>query len=102
MTYLDGVEENMLDSRDVIRKKVTLIAQDEEDVIENYLIIESYLDLVDLIMLHEELVGHELFYDASMEEIINWFLPCVLGICKEGETPPTLLKGNLLIVVSKL
>ncbi|MFS7984084.1 putative transcription factor & chromatin remodeling ARID family [Helianthus anomalus] len=45
-------------------------------------------------MLHEELVGDELFYDVSFEEVINWFMPCYLGICKEAEMPPTLHNGK--------
>ncbi|KAM0001653.1 putative transcription factor & chromatin remodeling ARID family [Helianthus debilis subsp. tardiflorus] len=68
-----------------------MIAQDEEDVIENDIIVENCLDVLDLIILHEELVGHQLFYEGSMEDVINWFIPCFLGICEEGEMPATFL-----------
>ncbi|MFS7949715.1 putative transcription factor & chromatin remodeling ARID family [Helianthus anomalus] len=99
MAYVNSLVENTLESRDVIQKKAILIAQDEEDVIENDMIIKSCLDWFDLILLYEQLVGHELFYDASMEEIINWFIPCFLGIYKENSMPPTLLNGKPANVV---
>ncbi|MFS7994453.1 hypothetical protein Hanom_Chr12g01106271 [Helianthus anomalus] len=80
MTYMDNIEENSLESREAIRKRVVMITQDEEDVIENNVIVESFLDVLYLIILHEKLVGHELFYEGRMEDVINWFIPCFLGI----------------------
>ncbi|MFS7916190.1 hypothetical protein Hanom_Chr02g00174211 [Helianthus anomalus] len=100
MAYMVGLEENSSESPDVIRKKAMLIAQNEEDVTENDMIIESCLDWFDLILLYEELVGHELFYEACMEEIIIWFVPCFLGICKEREMPQTSLNGKLVDLVT--
>ncbi|MFS7994457.1 putative transcription factor & chromatin remodeling ARID family [Helianthus anomalus] len=76
------------------------LAQDEEDVIENDVIVESCLDVLDLIILHEELVWHKLLYEGSMEDVINWFIPCFLGICKESEMPPTLLNGKPVDLVT--
>ncbi|KAJ0526221.1 putative transcription factor & chromatin remodeling ARID family [Helianthus annuus] len=100
MTYMDDIEENPQEPREAMRKRAVMIAQDEEDVIEDDLIVESCLDVLDLIILHEELVGHELFYEGSMEDVINWFIPCFLGICKEGEMPPTLLNGKAVELIT--
>ncbi|KAF5791103.1 putative transcription factor & chromatin remodeling ARID family [Helianthus annuus] len=100
MTYMDDIEENPQQPREAIRKRVVMIAQDEEDVIGNDLIVESCLDVLVLIIFHEELVGHELFYEGSMEDVINWFIPCFLGICKEGEMPPTLLNGKPIELIT--
>ncbi|KAF5819978.1 hypothetical protein HanRHA438_Chr02g0095141 [Helianthus annuus] len=100
MAYMDGLEENQLESRDVIQKKAMLIAQNEEDMTENDMIIESCLDWFDLILLYEELVGHEIFYEASMEEIITWFVTCFLGICKESKMPQTSLNEKLVNLVT--
>ncbi|KAJ0861824.1 putative transcription factor & chromatin remodeling ARID family [Helianthus annuus] len=97
MIYMDGKEENPQESRKAIRKRVVMIAQ---DVIEKDIIVESCLDVLDLIILHEELVGHELFYEGGMEDVINWFIPCFLGMCKEGEMPLTLLNGKPIELIT--
>ncbi|KAM0008126.1 hypothetical protein Hdeb2414_s0121g00803241 [Helianthus debilis subsp. tardiflorus] len=93
ITYLEGMEKNPLESREEMRRKAVSKAQDEEDVIENDTIIESCLDVLDLIILHEEVVEHKKIFKASMKEIVTVFIPCYLGICKEGEMSPTLLNG---------
>ncbi|KAM0048714.1 putative transcription factor & chromatin remodeling ARID family [Helianthus debilis subsp. tardiflorus] len=58
------------------------------------MILKGCLDFGELVMMHEELIGHELFYEASFEELLKWFLPCYLGICNENERHPTLHNGK--------
>ncbi|KAM0041014.1 hypothetical protein Hdeb2414_s0011g00361241 [Helianthus debilis subsp. tardiflorus] len=54
----------------MLQEKAILISKDDEELIENDLIIKRCLDLTDMIMLHEELISHELFYEVSFEEVV--------------------------------
>ncbi|KAJ0808857.1 putative transcription factor & chromatin remodeling ARID family [Helianthus annuus] len=94
------MEKNPLESREEMRRKAVSKAQDEEDVIEKDTIIESCLDVLDLIILHEEVAEHKGFFKASMKEIVTLFIPCYFGICKTGEMPPTLLNGKPVDLVA--
>ncbi|MFS8004881.1 putative transcription factor & chromatin remodeling ARID family [Helianthus anomalus] len=58
------------------------------------MILKGCLAFKELVEMHEELIGHELLYDVTFEELLKWFVSCYLGICKEGEIPPTLLNGK--------
>ncbi|MFS8030279.1 putative transcription factor & chromatin remodeling ARID family [Helianthus anomalus] len=83
-----------------MRRKAVSKVQDEEDVIENDSIIESCLDVLDLIILHEEVAEHKKFFKASMKDIVTVFIPCYFGICKTSEMPPTLLNGKPVDLVA--
>ncbi|MFS7932251.1 hypothetical protein Hanom_Chr04g00365651 [Helianthus anomalus] len=91
--YYEGLKDNPSDSKEALRERAVVLSQFEEDV-ENDIIIESCLDTVDLITLHEELANYQKFHDATFEEIITWFIPSFLGIFKERVMPPTLLDGR--------
>ncbi|MFS7900855.1 putative transcription factor & chromatin remodeling ARID family [Helianthus anomalus] len=58
------------------------------------MIIESCLEALDLILLHEELVGYEKLYSGPFEEVLMWFIPFFLGIFKAYFMPPTLIDGR--------
>ncbi|KAF5781440.1 putative transcription factor interactor and regulator CCHC(Zn) family [Helianthus annuus] len=90
MIYYDGLKDNPLQSRQELRQRAMVLSQDEEDVIENDMIVESCLEALDLMLLHEELAG----YGATFEEILLWFIPCFLGIFKKNNMPPTLIDGR--------
>ncbi|MFS7949338.1 putative transcription factor & chromatin remodeling ARID family [Helianthus anomalus] len=62
--------------------------------------IESCLDVLDMIILHEEVAEHKGFFKASMKEIITSFIPCYFGTCKTSEMPPTLLNGKPVDLVA--
>ncbi|MFS7996633.1 putative transcription factor & chromatin remodeling ARID family [Helianthus anomalus] len=49
---------------------------------------------------HEKLIGHELFYNVEFKELLKWFVPCYLGICKESEMPPTLLNVKYVNLIT--
>ncbi|MFS7937586.1 hypothetical protein Hanom_Chr05g00429401 [Helianthus anomalus] len=63
------------------------------------MIVESCLEALDLMLLHEELIGHEKFYGATFEEILLWFIPCFLGIFKENTMPPTLIDSREICLI---
>ncbi|KAJ0734101.1 hypothetical protein HanPI659440_Chr11g0416031 [Helianthus annuus] len=88
MIYYEGLKDNPLQSRQELRQRVMVLSQDEEDVIENDMIVESCLEALDLMLLHEELAGYDNFYGATFEEILLGFIPCFLGIFKENTMPP--------------
>ncbi|MFS7893382.1 putative transcription factor & chromatin remodeling ARID family [Helianthus anomalus] len=94
MIYYEGLRDNPFESRDSLHERAMILSQEEDDVIENDMIIEDCLDVLDLILLHDGLVGHERFYSDNFEEIFLWFIPCFLGIFKEGTMPPTLIDGR--------
>ncbi|MFS8008085.1 putative transcription factor interactor and regulator CCHC(Zn) family [Helianthus anomalus] len=94
MVYYEGLKDNPSESKKALREREVILSQSEDDVVEDDMIIESCLETIDLITLHEELVNHPKFYDATFEDIIIWFVPCFLGIVKECVMPPTLLDGR--------
>ncbi|MFS7947651.1 hypothetical protein Hanom_Chr06g00550751 [Helianthus anomalus] len=75
-------------------QRADLRSQEKEDVTEDDMIIESCLEALDLILLHEELAGYDKFYSGSFEGVLLWFIPCFLGIFKENTMPPTLIDGS--------
>ncbi|MFS7961458.1 putative transcription factor & chromatin remodeling ARID family [Helianthus anomalus] len=91
MIYYEGLKDNPLQSKLDLRQRAVVLSQDEEDVTENDMIIESCLEALDLMLLHEELAGHGKFYSGSFKEVLLWFIPCFLGIFKEDTMPPTLI-----------
>ncbi|MFS8003566.1 hypothetical protein Hanom_Chr13g01215451 [Helianthus anomalus] len=97
--YYDGLKDNPFESQDSLRERAVVRSQDEDDIIKNDMIIEGCLDVIDLILLHEELVGHGRFYSTNFEEILLWFIPCFLGIFTEGTMPPTLIDGREISLI---
>ncbi|KAM0006436.1 putative transcription factor & chromatin remodeling ARID family [Helianthus debilis subsp. tardiflorus] len=61
--------------------------------------VESCLEALDLILLHEELVRHGRFYGATFEEIRLWFILCFLRIFKENTMPLTLIVGREISLI---
>ncbi|KAJ0551156.1 putative transcription factor & chromatin remodeling ARID family [Helianthus annuus] len=94
VVYYEGLKNNPLQSKRELRQRAIVRSQEEEDVIEDDIIIESCLEALDLILLHEELAGYDKFYSGSFEEVLLWFIPCFLGIFKEDTMPPTLIDGR--------
>ncbi|KAF5810678.1 putative transcription factor interactor and regulator CCHC(Zn) family [Helianthus annuus] len=101
MIYYEGMKDNPRQSRQELRERAVVLSQDEDDVIENGLIMDSCLEPLDLLLMHEELAGYDKFYDANFDDVLIWFLPSFLGIVKSREMPPKLLDGrdvNLLLL----
>ncbi|KAF5789192.1 putative transcription factor & chromatin remodeling ARID family [Helianthus annuus] len=94
MVYYEGLKDNPSESKVALRERAVILSQSKDDVVKDDIIIESCLETIDLITLHEELVNHPKFYDATFEDIITLFIPCFLGIVKERVMPPTLLDGR--------
>ncbi|KAM0049455.1 putative transcription factor & chromatin remodeling ARID family [Helianthus debilis subsp. tardiflorus] len=92
--YYKGLKNNPIQSKQELRQKAVVRSQDEEDVIENDMIIESCLGALDLMLLHEELVRHDKFYNSTFKDILLWFILSFLGIFKERFMPPTLIDGR--------
>ncbi|KAJ0940185.1 putative transcription factor & chromatin remodeling ARID family [Helianthus annuus] len=63
------------------------------------MIIESCLEALDLILLHEELVGYDKIYSGFFGEVLLWFIPCFLGIFKKDTMPPTLIDGREVCLI---
>ncbi|MFS8026349.1 putative transcription factor & chromatin remodeling ARID family [Helianthus anomalus] len=99
MIYYEGLKDNPLQYREDLRQRAVILSKDEEDIIENDMIVGSCLEALDLILLHEELVGHERFYCVNFEEILLWFIPCFLGIFKKNTMPPTLIDGREISLI---
>ncbi|KAJ0958851.1 hypothetical protein HanPSC8_Chr01g0043451 [Helianthus annuus] len=88
------MKDNPLQSRQELRERAVVLSQDEDDMIENGLIMDSCLEPLDLLLMHEELAGYDKFYDANFDDVLIWFLPSFLGIVKSREMPPKLLDGR--------
>ncbi|KAM0071698.1 putative transcription factor & chromatin remodeling ARID family [Helianthus debilis subsp. tardiflorus] len=94
MVYYEGLKDNPSEWKEALRERGVILSQPEDDVVEDDIIIESCLETIDLITLHEEFANHPKFYDATFEDTIIWFIPCFLSIVKERVMPPTLLDGR--------
>ncbi|MFS7977687.1 putative transcription factor interactor and regulator CCHC(Zn) family [Helianthus anomalus] len=92
--YYENLKINPQQSKQELRQKRVARSQEEEDVIEGDMIIESCLEALDLILLHEELVGYEKLYSGPFEEVLMWFILFFLGIFKENVMPPTFIDGR--------
>ncbi|KAJ0557488.1 hypothetical protein HanRHA438_Chr00c11g0848601 [Helianthus annuus] len=67
MVYYEGLKDNPSESKEALRERAVILSQSEDDVVEDDIIIESCLETIDLITLHEELANHPKFYDATFE-----------------------------------
>ncbi|MFS7910287.1 hypothetical protein Hanom_Chr02g00104501 [Helianthus anomalus] len=94
MVYYEGLKNNPLQSKQELRQRAVVRSQEEEDVTEDDMIIESCLEALDLILLHEELARYDKFYSGSFKGVLLWFIPCFLVIFKEDTMPPTLIDGR--------
>ncbi|MFS7909751.1 putative transcription factor & chromatin remodeling ARID family [Helianthus anomalus] len=92
--YYEHLKINPQQSKQELRRKAVARSHEEEDVIEDDMIVESCLEALDLILLHEELAGYEKLYSGPFEEVLMWFIPFFLGIFKENVMPPTLIDGR--------
>ncbi|KAM0053013.1 putative transcription factor interactor and regulator CCHC(Zn) family [Helianthus debilis subsp. tardiflorus] len=70
LIYIEGEKDNPRESKETLRERALILSQLEEDVIERNMIMESCVELGDLITLHEELKNHQRFFDAPLEEIL--------------------------------
>ncbi|MFS7967207.1 hypothetical protein Hanom_Chr09g00783081 [Helianthus anomalus] len=70
--YYESLKDNPLQSKQELRQRAVVHYQEEEDVIEDDMIIESCLEALDLIMLHEELAGHDKF-SGSFKGVLLWY-----------------------------
>ncbi|KAJ0621518.1 putative transcription factor & chromatin remodeling ARID family [Helianthus annuus] len=57
MIYYEGMKDNPLQSRQELRERAVVLSQDEDDVIENGLIMDSCLEPLDLLLMPRRIGG---------------------------------------------
>ncbi|KAM0045558.1 putative transcription factor & chromatin remodeling ARID family [Helianthus debilis subsp. tardiflorus] len=99
LIYIEGEKDNPRESKEMLRERALILSQLEEDVIERNMIMESCVEPVDLITLHEKIKKHQRFFDAPFEEVLIWFITDFLGIVCEKAMPPELIDGRDLSLI---